>query len=50
MRDLIGVFDDQLVEEDYEDIKEKEFFKKANTGWLGITDKYWITTLNSRRK
>ncbi len=42
---LIGVFDDQLVEEDYDDIKEKEFSKKTNSGWLGITDKYWITTL-----
>ncbi len=42
---LIGVFDEQLVEEDYEDIREKEFSKNANTGWLGITDKYWITTL-----
>ena len=42
---LIGVFDEQLVEEDYEDIKEKEFSKNANSGWLGITDKYWITTL-----
>ena len=42
---LIGVFDEQLVEEDYDDIKEKKFSKNANTGWLGITDKYWITTL-----
>ena len=42
---LIGVFDDQLVEEDYEDIEEKEFSKNAESGWLGITDKYWITTL-----
>ena len=42
---LIGVFDDQLVEEDYDDIKEKEFSKNASSGWLGITDKYWITTL-----
>ena len=42
---LIGVFDDQLVEEDYEDIEEKEFSKNADSGWLGITDKYWITTL-----
>ena len=42
---LIGVFDEQLVEEDYEDIKEKEFSKNANSGWLGITDKYWIATL-----
>ncbi len=42
---LIGVFDDQLVEENYDDIKEKEFSKNASSGWLGITDKYWITTL-----
>ena len=42
---LIGVFDDQLVEEDYDDIKEKKFSQNANSGWLGITDKYWITSL-----
>ena len=42
---LVGVFDDQLVEEDYDDIEEKEYSKKAEKGWLGITDKYWITTL-----
>ena len=42
---LIGVFDDQLVEKDYDDIKEKEFSQNASSGWLGITDKYWITTL-----
>mgnify|MGYP001246177778 FL=1 len=42
---LIGVLNDQLVEKDYDDIEEKEFSQKAETGWLGITDKYWITTL-----
>tara|TARA_B100000579_G_scaffold408478_1_gene396643 strand:- start:33 stop:1715 length:1683 start_codon:yes stop_codon:yes gene_type:complete len=42
---LIGVFDQQLVEQDYEDIKEKKFSKNTESGWLGITDKYWITTL-----
>ncbi len=42
---LIGVFDEQLVEQDYEDIKEKKFSKNTKSGWLGITDKYWITTL-----
>jgi len=42
---LIGVFDEQLIEEDYEDIKEKKFSQNATSGWLGITDKYWITTL-----
>ena len=42
---LLGVFDEQLVEEDYEDIKEKKFSVNAESGWLGITDKYWITSL-----
>lgn len=42
---LIGVFDEQLVEKDYEDIEDKKFSQNAESGWLGITDKYWITTL-----
>ena len=42
---LIGVFVDQLVEEDYDDIEEKKYSINANTGWLGITDKYWIASL-----
>ncbi len=42
---LIGVFDDQLVEEDYDDIEEKKYSKNAKSGWLGITDKYWLTSL-----
>ncbi len=42
---LIGVFDDQLVEEDYDDIQEKKYSKNAQSGWLGITDKYWLTSL-----
>ncbi len=42
---LIGVFDDQLVEEDYDDIEEKKYSKNVQSGWLGITDKYWLTSL-----
>ena len=47
---LLGVFDEQLVEEDYDDIselseKKDKFTKNATTGWLGITDKYWITAI-----
>ena len=42
---FIGVFDDQLVEEDYDDIEDKKFSINADKGWLGITDKYWITSL-----
>ncbi len=42
---MLGVFDDQLVEEDYDDIEEKKYTYKATSGWLGITDKYWIASL-----
>ena len=42
---MLGVFDDQLIEEDYDDIEEKKYSVNAETGWLGITDKYWITSL-----
>ena len=42
---LLGVFDDQLVEQDYDDIEEKKYSVNAGKGWLGITDKYWITSL-----
>jgi len=42
---LLGVFDDQLVEQDYDDIEDKKYSVNASKGWLGITDKYWIASL-----
>ena len=42
---LIATLDDELIEEDYDDIQEKKFAKIAKKGWLGISDKYWITSL-----
>ena len=42
---LIGVFNEELNEEDYDDIVEEKFTKNANSGWIGITDKYWITAI-----
>jgi len=42
---LLGVFDEQLIEEDYDDIEKKKFSVNSKSGWLGITDKYWITSL-----
>ena len=42
---LIATLDDELFEEDYDDILEKKFSKVAKKGWLGISDKYWITSL-----
>ena len=42
---FIGVFDEELKEDDYDDIKEKKIVREANDGWLGITDKYWIAAI-----
>ena len=42
---FIGVFDEELKEDDYDDIEEKKIIREANEGWLGITDKYWMTAL-----
>ena len=42
---LIATLDDELIEEDYDDIQEKKFARIAKKGWLGISDKYWITSL-----
>jgi len=42
---FIGVFDEELKEDDYDDIKENKIVREANEGWLGITDKYWMTAV-----
>jgi len=42
---LIGVFDDQLVEKDYDDIEEKKYTINATKGWTGITDKFWTVVI-----
>ena len=42
---LIATLDGELIEEDYDDIEEKKYSKTAQKGWLGIGDKYWITSL-----
>ena len=41
----IATLDDQLIEEDYDDIQDEKFSKNASKGWLGIGDKYWITSI-----
>ena len=42
---MLGVFDDQLIEKDYDDIEEKKYSVNSSSGWLGITDKYWIASI-----
>ena len=42
---FLGVFGDELVEEDYDDIEKEKFTINSSKGWLGITDKYWLTAI-----
>jgi len=42
---FLSVLDDELIEEDYDDIQEKKFTQTAQEGFVGISDKYWITSI-----
>ena len=42
---LLATLDDELIEEDYDDIQEEKFSRTSKKGWLGISDKFWITSL-----
>ncbi len=42
---FIGVFDKELKEDDYDDVQDKKIVREADSGWLGITDKYWVTAI-----
>ena len=42
---FLSVLDDQLIEEDYDDIQENKFTQTAKEGFVGISDKYWITSI-----
>jgi YidC/Oxa1 family membrane protein insertase len=42
---FLSVLDDELIEEDYDDIQEKKFTQIAQEGFVGISDKYWITSV-----
>ena len=42
---FIGVFGEELKEKDYDDIEKEKFITTNSKGWLGITDKYWITAI-----
>src|SRR3546814_1803469 len=42
----LGVFDDTLTEIKYADlIEDGNVERSATGGWIGITDKYWLTAL-----
>ena len=42
---FIGMFDEELIETDYKDIEDEKFTTNSSKGWLGITDKYWLTVI-----
>ena len=42
---FLGVFGDQLYEKDFDDIDKENFVNNNSKGWLGITDKYWLTAI-----
>ena len=42
---FIGVFGEELKEMDYKDIDKEKFTSNSAKGWLGITDKYWLTAI-----
>ena len=42
----LGVLDGSLKEVKYDDLrKERQIVNKGTGGWIGITDKYWLTAL-----
>ena len=42
---LIGVVDESLNEENYDDVQDKKKSYTGSKGWIGITDKYWLTAV-----
>lgn len=42
----LGVFNDTLTEVDYDDLREeRQQIESSTGGWIGFTDKYWLTAL-----
>ncbi|MBD1164178.1 membrane protein insertase YidC [Pelagibacterales bacterium SAG-MED13] len=41
----IATLDDELIEEDYDDIQEQKFSRSAKKGWLGVGDKYYVSSI-----
>jgi YidC/Oxa1 family membrane protein insertase len=47
----LGVFDNTLKEVKYDDLKKKNSEEQRSSGgWIGITDKYWLTALVPNQK
>ena len=46
---FLGVFGDELIEKNFDDVEEEKFTINSSKGWLGITDKYWLTAIVPER-
>ena len=48
----IGVFDDELEEVKYSDLKKENKEFESNGGWFGFSDRYWFSSIiiNSKQK
>ena len=42
---ILAVLNDELIEEDYDDIQEEKFTSTSQKGFIGISDKFWLTSL-----
>ena len=42
---FLGVFGEELEEENFDDVEKEKFSISSTKGWLGITDKYWLTAI-----
>ena len=42
---FLAVLNDELIEEDYDDTDDGPIKFEQRSGWLGITDKYWLAAL-----
>jgi YidC/Oxa1 family membrane protein insertase len=41
----LGFLNNKLVEVSYKDLKKSPALQESRGGWLGVTDKYWLTAL-----
>ncbi len=47
---FIGVLQQELIEDDYDDVAKETIIYQNSTGWFGITDKYWLAALIPQSK
>lgn len=41
----LGMIDQNLVEKSYKNLRKENFMAETQKGWIGWTDKYWLTSM-----